>query len=578
MKTIMTAGRLLYAGSTLLACLIGLTQLANAGDAANVGVAVSAGSGKYMAPLFDNLGAYHRQVSTDQPMAQRFFDQGMTLFYGFEWNEAIRSFREAIRLDPLCAPCHWGLAIGLAHKAGPLDGSEYAQAKAAIDTAGTLKGRASPVEQALIEALALRYRRAPAMPATSEDNPSCHPSAHMDKVLKQENSAYMRAMRKIMDRHPQDLDVKVLYGAAVFWAAPLPKVAAQDPNVGVATAAVQEVVRRDPTHAGAHHYLIHLAEAYPHRSIALPSADALRTLVPGAEHLVHMPSHIYFLLGRYHEATESNIQAVAAFRKYEADSRAQGFEPEINFLNIHDQDFLRTSAAMEGRRDLAIGSAREITAAPFPDWLEKQASLQWYIPIGAFEMLRFGMWDEVLKMTMPEQKHAYATGMWHYAQGMASAQTSNAQRAREQSRALQTLIAGGEAESMLGKDGHTLLKIAQAILTAKIADSDGNSKLTLASLRDAMKLQDGMRYHEPPDWYFPVTQALGDAYLKWGSPDRAAQMYRKALDRHPENGWSLFGLAASLRATGKSAEAAKVEERFRAAWQNADIARPVSLF
>jgi tetratricopeptide (TPR) repeat protein len=168
--------------------------------------------------------------------------------------------------------------------------------------------------------------------------------------------------------------------------------------------------------------------------------------------------------------------------------------------------------------------------------------------------------------------------MWHYAQGMASAQTGKAAPAGEQSRALQKIIAGGETQSVLGKDGHTLLKIAQAILVAKIADSEGKRKLTLASLREAMKLQDGMRYHEPPDWYFPVSQALGDAYLKWGSADKAARMYRQALHRHPENGWSLFGLGASLRATGQVAEAAKVDERFRTAWQNADIAKPVSLF
>lgn len=556
----------------LIACLLALSQLVKASDAPAIGNAT------YMAPLFDNLGAYHRRISTEQPMAQRFFDQGMTLFYGFHWNEAIRSFREATRLDPLCAPCHWGLALGLAHKVGPLHGNEYAQAKAAIDTARTLKSRASPVERDLIEALAVRYRRAPEIPAASDGGPGCHPSDHMDKLVAKEKSAYLRAMRKAMDKHPQDLDAKVLYSAAVFWGKPLPKVAAQDTNVGAATVALQEVIRKDPAHAGAHHYLIHLVEAYPHRDMALPSADALKTLVPGAEHLVHMPSHVYFLLGRYHEATESNIQAVAAFRQYERDSRAQGFEPEINFLNMHDQDFLRASAAMEGRRDLAVGSAREIIAAPFPAWLEQQASLQWYIPISNFEQLRFGMWDEVLTTPMPDKRHAYARGMWHYAQGIASAQTGNEQRTREQSRALQTIIAGGESESVLGKNGHTLLKIAHAILTAKIADRDGDGKLALTELRRAMKLQNGMPYHEPPDWYFPVTQALGDAYLKWGGPDKAAQMYREALDRHPENGWSLFGLAASLRAAGKSADAAKVEERFNAAWRNADITQPISLF
>jgi tetratricopeptide (TPR) repeat protein len=227
--------------------------------------------------------------------------------------------------------------------------------------------------------------------------------------------------RFAVGQDPQDLDAKMLYGAAVSWGKPLPKVAAQDANVGAARVAVQEAIRNDPAHAGAHHYLAHLVEAYPHRDMALQSADALKTLVPGAEHLVHMPSHVYFLLGRYREATESDIQAVAAFRQYERDSRAQGFEPEINFLDLHDEDFLRASAAME--------------------------------------------------------------------------------------------------------------------------DRSGDGKLALANLRRAMQLQDGMRYHEPPDWYFPVTQALGDAYLKWNSPDRAAQMYRKALDKHPENGWSLFGLA-----------------------------------
>jgi hypothetical protein len=250
------------------------------------------------------------------------------------------------------------------------------------------------------------------------------------------------------------------------------------------------------------------------RNPAPPPADAepgrqSMTLVPGAEHPVHMPSHVYFLLGRYREATASTIQAVAAFRHYEKDSRAQGFEPEINFLDLHDQDFLRASAAMEGHRDLAVGSAREIIAAPFPAWLEQQASLQWHIPIGNFEQLRLDMGEEALNTPTPDKRQAYASGMWHYAQGIASAQTGDDQRAHEQSRALRAIIAGGESEGVLGKDGHAMLKIAHAILTARIADRSGDGKLALANLRRAMQLQQGMRYHEPSDWYLPVTQALG---------------------------------------------------------------------
>lgn len=549
------------AGAVALLCLPAI------GDSATQG-----------APLFDKLGGYHRQISTDQPMAQRFFDQGMVMFYGFEWNEAIRSFREAARIDPRCASCHWGLALSLAHKVGPLDGSEYAQAKAAIERAAALKGQARPVEQDLIAALAPRYRRAAPMPMQADNGPGCHPSDDDDKAARREKAAYVQAMKKLLARHAQDPDVKVLYAGAVFWGKPAPDPGPRDPDIRAATAVLREVIAKQPAHAGAHHYLIHLVEAYPHRATALGSADALKALVPISEHLVHMPSHIYFLLGRYHEATESNAQALVAIRQYEQDSRAQGFEPEINFLNFHDQDFLRISAAMEGRSQLATRTAQDILAAPFPAWLEQHAPLQWYMPISNFERLRFGAWDQVLATAMPDPKYAYAAGMWHYAQGIALVQTGDASEASIHARSLQEIVSGGERESVLRKEGLTLLRIAHAVLTAKLADSDGDGTRVIASLQQAGRLQDGMAYHEPPDWYFPLNQALGDAYLKHGKPQQAVQMYRKALENHPDNGWSLFGLAQGLRAAGQTAAADAMEGRFRAAWRHADIAAPVGLF
>jgi tetratricopeptide (TPR) repeat protein len=547
-----------------LACLLGLAHGA------------LAGGGQPMAPLFDNLGSYHRQVSTGQPAAQRFFDQGMTLFYGFEWNESVRSFREAARLDPDCAPCHWAVALSLAHRIGPLDGREYADGRAAIEKARLLKGRATPAEADLIDALLLRYRRMPMPAAKAGGGPGCHPSEDLDRAVRREKAAYASAMKKLVARHAQDVDIKALYAAAIFWGNPNPKPTARDPGIRAATAALADGIKKDPSHAGAHHYFIHLVEAHGHPEIALDSARALETLVPGAEHLVHMPSHIYLLTGRYEQATASNIRAVAAFRQYEKETRAQGFEPEVNYLNFHDQDFLRTSAAMEGRRELATGSASGITDAPFPAWLENQAALQWFIPIAMFEQIRFAGWNAVLATPMPEAKYAYATGMWHYAQGMAQVPAGTLARAAEHADALRAIISGGERDSVLGQDGHTLLTIAQAVLQARIADSRGEREAVFASLGKAMALQDGMRYHEPPDWYFPVTQAMGDAYLKWGEPARAKRMYERTLRKFPENGWSLFGLARSLEALGRPAEAARAEERFRAAWKNADIPAPVS--
>jgi tetratricopeptide (TPR) repeat protein len=534
-------------------------------------------NGKTNAPLFDNLGSYHRSVSTKNSMAQRFFDQGFVLFYGFEWNESIRSFREAARLDPECGMCHWGLALSLLHKSRALDGNEYSDGKAAIRKALSLVSSQAPEERDFIQALALRYQSVPKMEVHA-DAFSCHPSADEGKAALKERIAYKNAMKKIVAKYPQDMDAKALYGAAVFWLDSGVNPSEKDPDIRTATKALADVTNADKSHPGAHHYYIHLVEPYASREKALPSADALLTLVPGSEHLVHMASHIYFVTGRYQRATEANLKAVAVFEDYDKAVRAQGFEPETNYLYFHDYDFLRSSSAMEGRKELTLQSVDKMVDSPFPSWLEKDATLQWFKPIPYFEKLRFGMWDDVLAESMPDASHGYATGMWHYARGMAYAHKGNLAEAEKELKALHAIALKREGNSTLGKSGKQLLNIAHLVLLATLSDSRGQQKAVISHLTAAMQIQDSMLYHEPPDWYFIVAQGLGDAYLKWGNPQAAKKMYEKSLRQYPHNGWSLYGLAKSLRQLGNTGKAAEVEEEFNVAWKNADIKAPIALF
>jgi tetratricopeptide (TPR) repeat protein len=341
---------------------------------------------------------------------------------------------------------------------------------------------------------------------------------------------------------------------------------------------LKEGIAADQFHIGTNHYFIHVTEPYSHPENALKSANLLRTLVPGSEHLVHMPTHIYFLTGRYHEGTRSNFQAIEAYQQYNKTCHAQGFEPEINYLYFHNYDFLRTTAAMEGRKKVALRAAKQIMDPPFAAWLKHESTLQWFIPIPFYAEARFGMWNDILKESMPNEKYSYAVGMWHYARGMALAHTDDFNAAQSEAKKLRQIIQKGKTESTLGEAGDNLLGIADAILTATLADIQGNEKTTLANLQKAVKIQHDMGYHEPPDWYFPTKQALADAYLKWGHPQKAKEVYEQDLREYPQNGWSLYGLVKSLRALGENEKATRVEEDFKKAWKYADIPAPVSLF
>lgn len=529
------------------------------------------------APLFNNLGTFHRDISTKVPLAQKFFDQGFVLFYGFEWNEAIRSFTEATRLDPQCGMCYWGLALALGNKINaPMTGHEYTDAKEAIDKALSLSAYETPIERDYIKALALRFQHEPIL-LKKATTFSCHASSSINNAsLSKEWLAYTNAMKKIMEKYPNDTDAKVLYSAALFWNTAGSNTTSDNSNVRTATRVLKAAIADDKNHVGANHYYIHLVEPSAHPEDALESANLLRTLVPGSEHLMHMPSHIYFLTGLYHQGTETNLKAITTFQDYIDTCRQQGFEPEINYLYLHNYDYLRTTATMEGRKELALSAAKKIVSSPFHFWLEHDEELQWFIPIPYFVNARFGLWKNILKEPMPKEKYQYAVGMWHYARGMAFAHTKNVKSAGNELLALQSIIHKGSINENLGNSGYNLLTIANEVLIAVIACANGNEKLTLAHLETANKIQQEMGYHEPPDWYFPVRQVLGDAYLQWKHPKDAIKMYRQDLKQYPLNGWSLYGLGKALRMLKRDEEADHVEIVFNEAWKYADDLAPTS--
>lgn len=538
---------------------------------------------KFQAPKF-NYVPFNFPITTTSEQAQTMFNQGMLLYYGFEWGESTRSFKEAARLDPNCAMCYWGVALSLGSKMNaPTIGTEYKQARDAIQTALSMQKHTNQMERALIKALALRFAHLPQQHPTMKTNKSSTFSCHnadskFDASTKLEKLKYANAMEKVCLKFPNN-NVKTLHAYALiewgFW-----NVFPENKLLTYRIAKILEsVIKNDPMHVGANHYYIHIIEPSSEPARALVSADRFKALAPNTEHLVHMPAHIYFLTGRFHEASEANQRAIEAFKVYDATCLQQGFQPEINYLYFHNYDFLRSSASMEGRKQLALSAAQQMVQPPFAQWFKNEASLQWFIPIPWFVQARFGVWDELLKAPKPEDKYQYALGMWHYVRGMAYVHLNNQiAKANKENAALEKIIQIKPSDKILGDKGVKLLKLAQHVLLAFIADANSNEKATISNLEAAMKIQDTLGYHEPPDWYFPVSEALGDAYLKWGHGKAALRIYHKNLKELPQNGWGLFGLANTFRQLGKPEKANAVDAQFKAAWKNADIPFPVSYF
>ena len=535
-------------------------------------------------PLFDNLGSLNHPISSKIPLAQRFFNQGLVFFYGFEWSESVRSFQESVRLDPNCGICHWGLALALGSKANaPMIGHEYTDAQAAIKKAIALTLNGTDSEKSLIHALSIRLRHDQAKTEEMRSF-SCHFTAAELSSSQKDLLDYSEEMRRVVEKFPKDNDIMVLYAYSLFdlieW-----KFWDEDKKINSRTpillAALEKVLRRDKMHPGANHYYVHVIEQSPNPGKALEIADRIGTLVPGSEHLVHMPAHIYFLLGRYHDGTIANLNAIEAYKNYSKICRAQGFEAETTYLYHHDLDFLRSSATVEGRRQLALSAAQQLVENTPASWIQKDSSLQGFWTVPYFVKARFGMWTEILKETAPDPKFTYLSGIWHYSRGMALAHTGNLEESKKEATELAAIIRNNPWKrkgATIAESHFNLLRIGNEVLGATLANLQGDESATLSHLQAGVQIQFEMGYHEPPDWYFQLTEAMGDAYLKWAHPEKAVVTYEKALKQYPKNGWVLFGLAKSFRKLGNQQKAKEAELEYQKAWRYADIGSPVALF
>jgi tetratricopeptide (TPR) repeat protein len=515
-------------------------------------------------PLFDDLGTHHHPISTSSASAQAYFDQGLVLTFGFNHDQAVRSFRQAAALDPDCAICWWGVALALGPNINAPMGPEAGEeAWAALERARALAPNASAVERDYIDALAPRYAAEPPEDRSALDR------------------AYAQSMRELHERYPNDLDAATLYAEAVmdltpwdYWT-PDGKPRERIPEV---LATLELVLERDPKHPGANHYYIHAVEEYfPEK--AVPAAERLRAIAPDAGHLVHMPSHIFYRVGRYTDAQASNDLAIAADEAYFAWCRSGGFYRAAYYP--HNVHFLWAAASMGGRSDLALTASRKL-AAKTEGLHAEYPFVEEFLATPMQTLVRFGRWDAVLGEPRPADGRPYQLGIWHYARGVAQVRLGALDEARAELAALRAVAVQPAATELIVAGGTapaaTLLEIGAHELAGEIAAAEGDVETAVAELERAVSMQDALVYMEPPPWYYPVRQALGAVLLDAGRSGDAEAVYRIDLKKYPENGWSLFGLAQSLEQQGRADDAALVQRGFVTAWQQADVMLPASRF
>ena len=514
--------------------------------------------------LLENLGSQRHPIQTSSPLAQRYFDQAMILTFGFNHEAAIRSFQEAARLDPECAICRWGIALALGPNINAPMGPEAGKrADREVQLAMDLRSHASPRERAYIEALAQRY----AEPAP-EDRSAL-------------DLAYAKAMREVHREDPEDLDAAVLFAESLmdlypwaYWTAD------QQPREHTQEILdlLETAMERNPEHVGANHYYIHAVEEYfPERG--LEAADRLGDLAPDAGHLVHMPSHIYWRVGRYGDAAEINQRAAKADEQYFAWCRPGAFYGAAYYP--HNVHFLWAAAATEGQSDLALTTARKL-AAITRGAVDEAPFVQEFMAIPMLTLARFGHWDELLAEPRPNPDQLYLTGIWHYTRGLAHARNGRLEKGKAGLRQLQAVAATEEAEALVlagnTAPAQALLEIASAHLEGELAAAAGQHEDAIAALREAESRHAALAYMEPPPWYLPPRLALGAVLLERGEAEEAEAVYRADLAQYPKNGWALFGLSQALAAQGDDAKAAWTRTGFEAAWANEDVTLESSRF
>ena len=522
-----------------------------------VGLAGETGTSAF--PLVEGLGAHAHRITTSSPAAQRYFDQGLNFLFGFNQTSAIKSFQEAARLDPDCAMAHWGIALANGpHINFPMVPPPAAEAAwKELGLAQAAAKHATPLERALIDALAARYA-----------NPQPADRSALDK-------AYADAMRKVWQQFPGDTDAGVLFAEALMDLRPWDQwtpAGAPEPGTDEIVATLDGVLKLDINHPFANHLYIHALEASPHPERALAAADRLLGLQPGLPHNVHMPSHIYIRVGHWQQAVDSNLMAVAAQHRFHGRvGPPQGLLP---VYNAHNEHMLAYAAMMTGQSALAISHIRALTTIFPDDFLKNFAFVaDGFMPMPLEVLVRFGHWDEVL--AEPDSFPAnmpFSHAFRHAARAIAFAAKGDMKSARAEEAAYAETAKQIPAEAEVGKNlASAVLAVITPMITGEIALREKRTDEGLASLRLAMKAEDALNYSEPPDWLIPVRHSLGAALLRLGRAPEAEQIYREDLARLPDDGWALFGLGEALMLQHHMDEAAAVRARFTKIWARADL-------
>lgn len=513
------------------------------------------------ATLIPGLGSHHHPVTTSNPDAQRFFDQGLTLIYAFNHEEARRSFQRALELDPAMAMAHWGIALAL----GPninldVDAEREKLAYDAIQKA-RLASNVTEAERDFIAALAKRY--------------SNDPKADLKKLAQE----YKQAMGELMKKYPDDLDAATLYADAAMNLRPW-KYWTNDGKPAEGTeefvAVLESVLKRNPDHIGANHLYIHAVEASRHPEWALPSANRLKVLAPAAGHLVHMPAHIDMRTGNYEAAARANAYGAVADEEYFKVHGQNGMYPLMYYA--HNLHFLANAHAMQGRSVDAKRAAERLQVFLLPYLQEGKLPaemlpmMEMFAPMAIMLRVRFHQWDDILQSAAPDKKLLATTALWHFARGMAHAANGLPDKAETELQALLNVSRSIPPDGTLGlNSAHTILRLANHVLSARVAEVRKQDNTVIELLKQAVTLEDELAYNEPPDWILPVREMLGGALLRKGDYAVAEEVFRADLEKNPRSGRSLFGLLESLKAQKKTTAAQLVEREFKTAWKNADV-------
>jgi tetratricopeptide (TPR) repeat protein len=506
--------------------------------------------------LFSGLGAHRHPIQTSSPEAQKYFDQGVTLLFGFNHEEAFRSFAKAAELDPKSPMPHWGmaLALGANYNDTEPEADRLKRARAEVEKALALSAGAPGNERAYVEALSVRYVVDPS-------------TADRAKLARD----YAAAMRALSARYPDDLDAATMYAESLMnlhpWKLWKPDGTPGEDTVEI-VAVLESVLKRDPEHPGANHYYIHAVEASKEPQKALPSAARLETLVPSAGHLVHMPAHIYMRTGSYAAAEKANAVAAEVDREYIRQTGAQGMYPMMYYT--HNVHFESVAACMAGRHATAKRAGDVLFADVLP--VANMPMMEGFLLQPTFVALRFRQWDEIRQMPDPGPKLPLLRAAWLYARAMAAAAAGEVQKAETLREAFVMARNALPADMLAGPQNTAaaLLAVASHVLDARILEAKGDRRAAIASWVKAVAAEDALAYDEPPAWYYPVRESLGAALLLDGQPGEAEIVFRADLEINPRNGRSLYGLAEALEAQKKTADAAWTRARFEAAWKDAD--------